>query len=126
MSTVTTSAWEIFVEKIAEVLAYSLDTKETELIINSVNSFSSKVRELSSNNLKSLEQLARERPFCRHKGRCRQNCMRGFIHSFTAAYGVKYAVAVIQGLFNGKLRRSYQFLFYNPSVIDVDDVDVDD
>jgi hypothetical protein len=43
----TNNSWEVFIEKIAEVLAGLLTDQETELIVDAFKKFTDKVKELS-------------------------------------------------------------------------------
>lgn len=62
-----------------------------EKVISSWNSFQSRLRELSSENLKRLKlEQNIKRPFCKHKNVCSLNAIRGFIKTFVTAYAVKY------------------------------------
>ncbi|KAI3653646.1 hypothetical protein MP228_001593 [Amoeboaphelidium protococcarum] len=123
-------AWNVFIEKIAEVLALSLTTQETEAILKQVHSESpltqyfpdehwNRVKELTlkinekalTNNRRLEIEKQMKRPFCQHSGYCRSNCFRGFLRAFSAAFIVKYGVSVVQTLLNGKLRSRPRLLW---------------
>lgn len=96
----TISSYELFLEKIAELLASTLAYEETDFI----KKFGERVKELSAKNKELIAiEAATKRKFCKHSGRCSQNSFRGFLHAFTAAYSVKYGVDIVQSIFGGRL-----------------------
>ena len=95
--------WENFIESIAQVLSRALTDKETEQLINSFKSIQSKLRQLSSADLQSLEVASQiKTPYCKHKGSCSSNCLGSFIRSYVISYGLKYALGFFPAVLMGK------------------------
>ncbi|KAJ3108994.1 hypothetical protein HK100_003371, partial [Physocladia obscura] len=113
-----------FIESIAQVMSRALTDDETGLqkyfqllqFINSVaqsplqKSFS-RLSELCKrdlriypHNLKRLEVEAKvRRPFCKHKGTCSGNAIRGLIRAFFTLYLVKYGLSFVPALITGQI-----------------------
>ncbi|KAJ1554084.1 hypothetical protein HK096_005099, partial [Nowakowskiella sp. JEL0078] len=103
--------WENFIESIAQVMSRALTDDESERLLSSFQSFHARLRQLSSDNLRQLALEAPvKRPFCKHKGTCTHNAIRGFLQTFAIAYATKYALSFFPALIMGKIYR-------NPSIL---------
>ncbi|KAJ3254207.1 hypothetical protein HK103_007452 [Boothiomyces macroporosus] len=98
------SLWENFIESIAQVLSKALTDKDTEALIVSFNALQERLRQLSVDNLKQLEESKSGRPkLCKHAGSCTGNCIRGWIRSFAITYALKYALGLVPSILTGKI-----------------------
>ncbi len=99
------SLWENFIETIAQVLSRALSDQETEQLVGSVSKLQTRLRQISLDNLKRLEEVNGKgrKKICKHKGLCIENCTFGFIRSFIITFGVKYLLGFIPTLLTGKL-----------------------
>lgn len=105
------SLWENFIESIAQVLSRSLSNEDTENIVVSFQAFQQRLRDLSVDNLKRLQEEEKDRsPFCKHKGRCSTNCTHSLIRSFAISYALKYSLGFFPSILSGKV-------FSNPSIL---------
>ena len=101
------ASYEIFLEKIAELLAMALTDEETQYMLSGMRRFADKIKELSSQNISVISQESTtKRRFCQHDGKCRQNALRGFLRAFSTAFAVKYGVGIVQALLTRRGRVS--------------------
>jgi hypothetical protein len=104
--TMASRVWENFIESIAQVLSRALTDKETEKLLSSFDTLQTRLRELSVDNLKRLEDKSSSKSvFCKHSGTCYSNCISSFIRSFLISFAVKYGFALLPSLTTGKLFR---------------------
>jgi hypothetical protein len=96
------SLWENFIESIAQVLSKALTNDDTEKLINSFGSLQERLRQLSVDNLKRLEN-SNVTTFCKHKGSCTGNCARSILRSFVITYILKYLLGFVPSLLTGKI-----------------------
>jgi hypothetical protein len=97
------SLWENFIESIAQVLSRALTNDDTEKLIQSFGSLQERLRQLSVDNLKRLEQAPVATKFCKHKDSCAGNCARSVLRSFVITYALKYLLGFVPSLFTGKI-----------------------
>eukprot|EP00842_Homolaphlyctis_polyrhiza_P006051 jgi/Hompol1/6447/HPOL_001712-RA len=103
--------WENFVESIAQVLSQALTDKETEKLVSSFQALQQRLRQLSVENLRRLEQQAKEKAYsCKHHGTCVSNTLRAFIRSFVITYALKYALGFFPAVLTGKAFSSPRIL----------------
>jgi hypothetical protein len=92
------SSYEVFLEKIAELLASTLTDQETQYVLSGVRMFADRIKHHST----PTPTFPTKTPFCLHEASCRQNAIRGFLRTFSAAFGVKYLVGLVQALLTGR------------------------
>jgi hypothetical protein len=99
------SLWENFIESIAQVLSKALTNDDTEKLIHSFGSLQEKLRQLSVDNLKRLENTTASTRFCKHKGSCTGNCFRSVLRSFIITFVLKYLLGFVPSLLTGKIAK---------------------
>ncbi|KAI8841919.1 hypothetical protein BJ741DRAFT_407924 [Chytriomyces cf. hyalinus JEL632] len=66
MSFINLNFWENFIESIAQVMSRALTDDETEKVLTSFKALQSRLKDLSTENLRRLEAEAMvQRPFCK-------------------------------------------------------------
>ncbi|KAJ3216394.1 hypothetical protein HDU67_009529 [Dinochytrium kinnereticum] len=128
MSVINLNFWENFIESLAQIMSRALTDDETgedwvfhsalihavrtltfspaEKLLSSFQALQSRLRILSSENLKRLEAESHlQRPFCKHKGTCTGNAARGMLKAFSILYAIKYGLSFFPALITGQLYR---------------------
>lgn len=104
--------WALFTEKLAEITSKLLTDDETDRVLSRLpaeNSFAQHLKKHSSTNLaRLLQEAARHRPHCKHKGTCTHNALRGLIKTFVVGFGVKYVVSILPAVLTGRAFRKYE------------------
>ncbi|KAJ3068015.1 hypothetical protein HDU98_008808 [Podochytrium sp. JEL0797] len=100
-----------FIESIAQVMSRALTDEETEKLLTSFRALQSRLKDLSTENLKRLEAESKaQRPFCKHKGTCSGNAFRGLVKAFLTLYAVKYGLSFVPALITGQVWRNPRIL----------------
>ncbi|ORY50310.1 hypothetical protein BCR33DRAFT_781068 [Rhizoclosmatium globosum] len=108
MSLMNLDFFENFIESIAQVMSRALTDEETEKLLTSFQTLQSRLKHLSTENLKRLEAESHAlRPYCKHKGSCSGNALRGLVKAFLTLYVVKYGLSFFPALIMGQVWKKW-------------------